>query len=163
IGRGTSTFDGLALAWASARHLAERAGALTLFATHYFELTALAEEIDGVANVHLDAVEHQDRLVFLHALKPGPASRSFGLQVARLAGLPDPVLALARGYLDELEGDAASAGARPAAAQPKRDSGPQLSLFPSEAPALTRLRQIDPDSLSPRQALELLYELRQQL
>ena len=105
IGRGTSTFDGLAIAKACAVALAGQNRCMTLFATHYFELTQLAETTEGIANVHLDAVEHQDKLVFLHALKPGPASRSFGLQVAKLAGLPAPALELARGYLQDLEVD----------------------------------------------------------
>src|SRR5690606_26808757 len=88
IGRGTSTFDGLSLAWAAAAHLAERIGAFTLFATHYFELTALPDQFPTIDNVHLDAVEHGDKIVFLHALKGGPANRSYGLQVAALAGVP---------------------------------------------------------------------------
>ena len=88
IGRGTSTFDGLALAWAIARELAEKNRSLALFATHYFELTALPAEIDGCANVHFDAVEHEDGIVFLHAVEDGPANRSYGLQVAKLAGVP---------------------------------------------------------------------------
>jgi DNA mismatch repair protein MutS len=162
IGRGTSTFDGLAIARACAMALATQNRCMTLFATHYFELTALADEVEGVANVHLDAVEHQDRLVFLHALKPGPASRSFGLQVARLAGLPEPVLSLARRYLSELEGEPGPVRTAPSK-RPSVSDSPQLSLFPTEAPALTRLRSVDPDSLSPRQALELLYELRKAL
>ena len=99
IGRGTSTFDGLALAWAIARHLVEKNRCLTLFATHYFELTALAAEYREVANVHLDAVEHKDRIVFLHAVEEGPASRSYGLQVAQLAGVPAEIIRSARGYL----------------------------------------------------------------
>src|SRR5690606_17612972 len=99
VGRGTSTYDGLALAYACAVHLATTNRAYTLFATHYFELTALAGEIEGVANVHLDAVEHGDTLVFLHAVKDGPANRSFGLQVAALAGVPKPVIAAARARL----------------------------------------------------------------
>ena len=103
IGRGTSTYDGLALAEACARHLAHSNRAYTLFATHYFELTALAEPGSGIANVHLDAVEHGDALVFMHAVKDGPADRSFGLQVAALAGLPKSVVQQARGRLAELE------------------------------------------------------------
>ena len=90
IGRGTSTFDGLALAWAIARELAEKNRSLALFATHYFELTALPAEIDGCANLHFDAVEHADGIVFLHAAEDGPANRSYGLQVAKLAGVPSP-------------------------------------------------------------------------
>ncbi|MBS0396978.1 MAG: DNA mismatch repair protein MutS, partial [Proteobacteria bacterium] len=103
IGRGTSTFDGLSLAWAAAEHMARRVRAFTLFATHYFELTQLAAEAAGVGNAHLDATEHGESLVFLHAVKPGPASRSYGLQVARLAGVPREVIAAARRYLGALE------------------------------------------------------------
>ena len=99
IGRGTSTFDGLSLAWAVARHIARVNRSFTLFATHYFELTSLAHEIDGCANVHLDATEHRDGIVFLHAVKEGPASRSYGLAVAQLAGVPREVIAAAREYL----------------------------------------------------------------
>ena len=99
IGRGTSTFDGLSLAWAVARHIARVNRSFTLFATHYFELTNLANEIEGCANVHLDATEHRDGIVFLHAVKEGPASRSYGLAVAQLAGVPREVIAAAREYL----------------------------------------------------------------
>jgi len=181
IGRGTSTYDGLALAKATAVHLATVNRALTLFATHYFELTALAGRIDGVANVHLDAVEHGDTLVFLHAVKDGPANRSFGLQVAALAGLPKPVLAAARRYLAALEGGAASVVLDPPAAdtepattagvkalQPATheaaptppSSNRQLSLFADEPLALAELRALDPDTMTPREALEALYRLR---
>jgi DNA mismatch repair protein MutS len=158
VGRGTSTYDGLALAKAAAIHLALSNKAWTLFATHYFELTALAGSIDGVANVHLDAVEHGDSLVFLHAVKDGPADRSFGLQVAALAGVPRAVIAQARGFLDELQRSAGSPLApAPAASAP---ATPQLGLFDAEPRAVAELRAIDPDSLSPRAALELLYRLR---
>ncbi len=112
IGRGTSTYDGLSLAWACASHIARRVHAFTLFATHYFELTSLADDIAGVANVHLDATEHGDELVFLHSVKPGPASRSYGLQVAQLAGVPREVIASARRYLQQLEGARPSEGGR---------------------------------------------------
>ena len=105
IGRGTSTFDGLSLAWAMARDIATRVRAFTLFATHYFELTTLAGEVEGCANVHLDATEHGDAIVFLHAVKEGPANRSYGLQVAQLAGVPRAVIAQARAYLEGLEAE----------------------------------------------------------
>ena len=157
IGRGTSTYDGLSLAWACASHIARRVGAFTLFATHYFELTALASEIDGVANVHLDATEHGEQLVFLHAVQEGPASRSFGLQVARLAGVPREVIASAKRYLEALEqrGQAEPAAAPQAA----------LPLAPGSRPeeALSLLRETDPDRLTPREALQLLYELKSRL
>ena len=165
IGRGTSTYDGLSLAWACASHIARRVQAFTLFATHYFELTALAGEIDTVANVHLDATEHGDELIFLHAVKPGPASRSYGLQVAQLAGVPREVIASARRYLEALE-PAAPGRARPAAAP--SDVGPlmpELDLAPAARPheAVELLAATDPDRLTPREALQLLYELKSKL
>ena len=161
IGRGTSTYDGLALAWASAVYLARKVRAYTLFATHYFELTQLAESESSVANVHLRAVEHKDRIVFLHAVEPGPASQSYGLQVAALAGVPATVLTQARRHLQRLE-------------RQQLGAGPQLGLFDASAepevefdepdePDLLRerLAEIDPDALSPREALALLYELKE--
>ena len=159
IGRGTSTYDGLALARASALHLARVNRSYTLFATHYFELTELASAEDGIANVHLDAVEHGEQLVFLHAVKDGPADRSYGLAVAALAGIPKPVLAEARRTLLELERVARRGGEAPAqsdlfAAPPATPPAPQMDEL------LQALRELDPDSLSPRAALEALYRLR---
>ena len=157
IGRGTSTFDGLSLAYAVARQMALQLRAFTLFATHYFELTALAAEIDGCANVHLDATEHADSLVFLHAVRDGPANRSFGLQVAQLAGVPRDVIGAARRYLAQLEAGSLT--------QLRVAAGPQvdLPLFTAPPPdeLQRRLAAIEPDELTPRRALELLYELRQ--
>ncbi len=154
IGRGTSTYDGLSLARASAEHLARTTGSMTLFATHYFELTRLADNLEGVANVHLDAAEYGDRLVFLHAVKDGPANRSYGLQVASLAGVPPIVVDAARGYLHELENKPQPAGIANQAA-------PQMALFEAPpSPALKLLDDADPDSLSPREALDLLYKLK---
>jgi DNA mismatch repair protein MutS len=159
IGRGTSTYDGLSLAWACARALAREIGAYTLFATHYFELTSLAEELPGCANVHLDATEHGDQLVFLHAVKDGPANQSYGLQVAQLAGVPRTVVGEARRYLAELERRSRS----------MRAASPQQSLElvapsePQQNPVLEELARVDPDSLTPRTALELIYRLRQKL
>ena len=121
IGRGTSTYDGLSLAWACASHIARRLGAFTLFATHYFELTELADEIPGVANAHLDATEHGDGIVFLHAVKPGPASRSYGLQVAQKAGVPRAVIESARTYLQKLERQHPAGGVRPLQRQDGKD------------------------------------------
>ena len=153
IGRGTGTYDGLALARACAEDLATRIGAFTLFATHYFELTDLAQSLAGVANVHLQVAEHGESLIFLHSVQDGPASRSYGLQVAALAGVPRPVVAAARRHLEALE---ALPPAPPAAA-----ASPQLPLFaPPEPEALRMLRALDPDRLSPREALDLLYRLR---
>jgi DNA mismatch repair protein MutS len=151
IGRGTSTFDGLALAWAVASDMAQRVRAYTLFATHYFELTALAEAVPGVANVHLDATEHGEELVFLHAVRPGPANRSYGLQVARLAGVPRAVIAAAREYLGELE--------RRANAEQAAQSLPSAPAPATEA-ALAALAALDPDGLTPRQAHDALYRLK---
>jgi DNA mismatch repair protein MutS len=158
IGRGTSTFDGLSLAWACAEHLARETRAYTLFATHYFELTALAEECDGVGNVHLDAVEHGDKVVFLHAVQEGPASQSYGLQVAALAGVPRTVIDNARRKLERLERQARSAQQRSAPVT-------QLDLFlaPEPHPVVRRLETLDVDGLSPREALNLLFELKRSL
>jgi DNA mismatch repair protein MutS len=159
IGRGTSTYDGLALAWAIARHLAEKSRCHTFFATHYFELTALAAEFKQVANVHLDAVEHKDRIVFLHAVEEGPANRSYGLQVAQLAGVPGTVIRAARRRLAELEEQGFTAS-------PQRDlfaPNKPLAEEPAEHPALEMLRSVDPDSMTPREALDALYRLRQKL
>jgi DNA mismatch repair protein MutS len=157
VGRGTSTFDGLALAWAIARQLLEKNKALTLFATHYFELTRLALEYKHAANVHLDAVEHKDTIVFLHAVEEGPASQSYGLQVAQLAGVPKSVVRNARKYLQMLEDASLTRGG-------------QTDLFvagkdePEPAAEADPLREaldaISPDELSPREALELLYRLK---
>ena len=154
IGRGTSTFDGLSLAWAAARHIARSIRAFTLFATHYFELTSLPEALPVCANVHLDATEHGRELIFLHSVRSGPANQSYGLHVAELAGVPRTVVDEARAYLRTLERQ------QQALAPP----GPQrqLRLEPAgtgPAPLEQRLVELDVDSLSPRQALEELYEL----
>jgi DNA mismatch repair protein MutS len=156
IGRGTSTFDGLSLAWACAEHLASQVGAFTLFATHYFELTTLPEQHRSVVNVHLDAVEHGDGIVFLHAVKEGPANQSYGLQVAALAGVPRVVIDAAKKRLLELENQTV----QKAAALP--GSEPQLGLFapPAPHPAVEMLAALEPDNLSPRQAMDILYRLK---
>ncbi len=153
IGRGTSTFDGLSLAWAAAHFMGDRVRAFTLFATHYFELTALATEISDCKNVHLDATEHKGQLVFLHAVKPGPANRSYGLQVAALAGVPPKVIRRAKNYMASLE-------AQQSADHPQGQL--ELNVVDEEAhnPLLDALDAIDPDSLSPRDALRKLYELK---
>ena len=161
IGRGTSTFDGLSLAWAAAHHIAEQVRAFTLFATHYFELTALAAELPACVNVHLDATEHGDRLVFLHAVKDGPASRSYGLQVAALAGVPAQVIQRARRYLQRLEGESAAHQSTRGSAQAPQQ---ELALGPPPAsdPVHELLDALDPDTLTPKQALEALYALKSQ-
>ena len=155
VGRGTSTFDGLSLAWACAAFIARKIRAFTLFATHYFELTSLASEVPGVANVHVEAVEHGDRLVFLHTVKEGPANQSYGLQVAALAGIPKSVTTQARRYLTELERERDAM---------RSFSSPQteLPLFapPQVSAALAALRVIDPETLSPRDALDFVFRLK---
>jgi DNA mismatch repair protein MutS len=161
IGRGTSTYDGLSLAWAMARDIAQRVRAFTLFATHYFELTTLAAEVEGCANVHLDATEHADGIVFLHAVKDGPANRSYGLQVAQLAGVPRAVIAAARRYLEALEAERDRRRAVDAAALAQSE----LPLFVPAAAARDELRAalagLDADQLTPRAALEALYRLKE--
>ena len=159
VGRGTSTYDGLALARAAAVHLAANSKAYTLFATHYFELTELAAEYPSIANVHLDAVEYGDQLVFMHAVKEGPANRSFGLQVAALAGLPKPVIADARKTLAQLENGMHGYAVKPSL---QHEPSPQLGLFaPPEPSAAERaLKDVDPDALTPREALDVLYRLK---
>ncbi|WP_136255603.1 DNA mismatch repair protein MutS [Onishia niordana] len=174
IGRGTSTFDGLSLAWASAEHLT-RSRAFTLFATHYFEMTALPDQAPGVANVHLTAAEHKDGIVFMHRVEDGPASQSYGLQVAQLAGVPQHVIARAREKLAVLEQQEIDQGQRQTPlADPVSAPGPntaptapaprQDDLFASTPhPLLDELAGLDIDGLSPRQALELLYAWRKKV
>ncbi len=154
IGRGTSTFDGLALAWACADYLARQSKALTLFATHYFELTQLPEQYPNVHNVHLDAVEHGDKIIFMHRVKAGPANQSYGLQVAKLAGVPREAINLARQKLQQLE---------------QQSTHPQADLFSSplplpepesDHPVLEAMATVQPDEMSPREALETLYRLK---
>jgi DNA mismatch repair protein MutS len=159
IGRGTSTYDGLSLAWACAAYLADELKPFTLFATHYFELTQLVKTYENITNVHLDAMEHGEDIVFLHKVSEGPANKSYGIQVARLAGIPAKVLKNAQQKLHLLEtGDFSEV---------KKEVVPeQADLFmaePESSPALDSLRSLDPDSLSPKQALEHLYKLKQLL
>ncbi len=156
IGRGTSTFDGLSLAWAAAHYMGEKLGAFTLFATHYFELTALADELPACSNVHLDATEHAGELVFLHAVRPGPANQSYGLQVASLAGVPNTVIQRAKAYLAALE------------TQQQTEHGQLQARLPFDVPAeetagdalREALDAIEPDGLTPREALDALYRLK---
>ncbi len=158
IGRGTSTFDGLSLAWAVAKQLLEKNRSYTLFATHYFELTRIVEEFKQATNVHLDAVEHGKGIVFLHRVEEGPASQSYGLQVAQLAGIPKSVVATARRKLTQLE-------------QQNIQTGPQGDMFVAAVPeqdlpihpVVSELETIEPDELTPRQALEMLYQLKKLL
>ena len=155
IGRGTSTFDGLSLAFATAEHLARVTGSMTLFATHYFELIQLPEEVPEVANVHLDAAEHHQGIVFLHAVKEGPANQSYGLEVAALAGVPKSVVKKAREKLRALEAQTLQ---RPV--EPRQ--GQQLDLFRDmiKDPALLLLDGVDPEEMTPREALDLLFEMK---
>jgi DNA mismatch repair protein MutS len=163
IGRGTSTFDGMALAFSIARHLIEKNRAFSLFSTHYFELTRLAQDGPECVNVHLDAVEHANRIVFLHAVEEGPASQSYGIQVAALAGIPGRVIRDAKKRLVALENQELSQ--RADHRQPDLFATAQTTYAepPAEAephPALETLRELDPDALTPREALEQLYQLR---
>ena len=154
IGRGTSTFDGLSLAWAAAHYMGEKTRAFTLFATHYFELTALSQEIPGAENVHLDATEHAGQLVFLHAVKPGPANQSYGLQVASLAGVPPTVIRRARAYLKTLESQQATHANSPQG---------QLPLDVRDEPTdelRAAIDALDPDGMTPKDALDALYRLK---
>ncbi|WP_415358205.1 DNA mismatch repair protein MutS [Halioglobus sp. Uisw_031] len=159
VGRGTSTFDGLSLAWAAAVQLARSVKAFTLFSTHYFELTRLPEQCPTMANVHLDATEHQDHVVFLHNIQEGPANRSFGLQVAKLAGIPAPVLQAAQEKLLELERGAILEQ------QANADFRAQDDLFsaPQPHPVIDLLKAVNVDDLTPREALDTLYELKTHL
>ncbi|ELU8559220.1 DNA mismatch repair protein MutS [Vibrio cholerae] len=161
IGRGTSTYDGLSLAWASAEWLAKEIGAMTLFATHYFELTELPNVLPHLANVHLDAVEHGDGIAFMHAVQEGAASKSYGLAVAGLAGVPKPVIKNARAKLQQLE----LLSSQPAETRkPSRvDIANQLSLIPEPSAIEQALAGADPDQLTPRQALDMLYQLKKLL
>jgi len=158
VGRGTSTFDGLSLAWSSARYLAEKVKAYSLFATHYFEMTQLAEELDTVKNVHLSATEHDDNIIFLHNVLEGAANQSYGLQVAKLAGVPQNVISDAKQQLNRLESKDSPA----TLPENKTPLHIQNDLF-EQAPSATEIRisELDPDHLTPRQALELIYELKE--
>jgi DNA mismatch repair protein MutS len=155
VGRGTSTYDGLAIAWAAAAHLAAQVQSFTLFATHYFELTALSDEYASVANIHFDAIEHAETVVFAHQVKEGPTDRSYGLQVAALAGLPDSVLRQASARLTHLS------ASRHVAAPPSQNES-QLTLFsaPAPHPVVEAIEAADPDAMTPRDALQLVYALR---
>ncbi len=161
IGRGTSTYDGLSLAWASAEWLAKELGSMTLFATHYFELTELPNQIPHLANVHLDAVEHGDTIAFMHAVQEGAASKSYGLAVAGLAGVPKSVIKNARAKLTQLE--QLSQGESSSVTSSAVDIANQLSLIPEPSEVEEALSGIDPDDLTPRQALEELYRLKKLL
>jgi DNA mismatch repair protein MutS len=160
IGRGTSTFDGLSLAWASAVYIASEIKAFTLFATHYFELTALPELYPGISNVHLNATEHDKGIVFLHTVEPGPANQSYGLQVAQLAGIPSQVISRARKKLAQLEQDDKKSSGE---MSPSGHGQTELFTPQPDHPAVTMLLDINPDDLTPKQAQDMLYRLRELL
>ena len=153
IGRGTSTFDGLSLAWGCADHLLQKNRSLTTFATHYFELTSLASELEGAENIHIDAIEHGDEIVFLHTVKPGPANQSYGLQVAQLAGVPRSVIKNAKQRLALLEQQSHSNNS-------VQTELPLMVESTDTHPVIETLEEINPDNLTPRQALEILYQLK---
>ncbi len=159
IGRGTSTWDGLSLAWACARYLANRVYSFTLFSTHYFELTALADQLTGVENVHLDAVEYGQDIVFLYSVKQGPASQSYGLQVARLAGIPDQVIEESRSRMRALEARYAHSASQPDNPDSARQTRPLPQSDSGEQTVIARLREFSADQTSPLDALNMLYEL----
>jgi DNA mismatch repair protein MutS len=165
VGRGTSTFDGLSLAWACGYHLAEKVKAFTLFATHYFELTALPETVNGTVNVHLDATEHRDNIVFLHAIQEGPASQSYGLQVAKLAGIPREVIALAKCEIQRLEDKNPPQNPTQLSVNGSQNLSPQSELLLTTANSELQemVEQLQPDELSPKQALDAIYKLKQLL
>lgn len=157
VGRGTSTFDGLSLAWSCAHYLAQGVRAFTLFATHYFELTTLADEIATVRNVHLDATEHGDKIIFLHTVQPGPANQSYGIQVAQLAGVPRSVIQRAKQKLQELEEQAYQHTAQHLQEPQQHDL---FAVTKDVHPAVTQLQAINPDQLTAKEALDLLYQLK---
>ena len=166
VGRGTSTFDGLSLAWAAAAHLAERTQAFTLFATHYFEMTALPEQYTNTVNVHLKATEHDERIIFMHSVEAGPASQSYGLQVAQLAGVPPSVIAQAKTQLSKLEQSSGPAkisktSTNAGTALSKAENPMQSDLFSAApSPIEEAVAELDPDNLTPKQALDLIYSLK---
>ena len=175
VGRGTSTYDGLSLAWSCAEHLATNVGALTLFATHYFEMTQLAEQLPNIDNLHLDATEYQDNIIFMHKVLRGPASQSYGLQVAKLAGVPDLVVGHAKAKLQVLEQAEQQAATQPAASianmtapTPSSEGASAGAMSPAQAdmfaavshPVESLLQAKLADDMSPRQALDLVYKLQ---
>ncbi len=164
VGRGTSTFDGLALAWAIANHLIEKNQSFTLFATHYFELTQLPETYATAENIHLSAVEHKDNIVFLHAVQPGPASQSYGIQVAKLAGVPPSVIRTARNHLTTLESHFIQTDSQMSLFERPIQEEKESPGLPSEAEEIIHsLKELDIDTLSPREALNQLYNLKEKL
>ena len=163
IGRGTSTFDGLSLAWAFAEHLAQQKKAYTLFATHYFELTTLAIKMTNIANVHIDAIEHGEKIVFLHSVKEGPANQSYGLQVAQLAGVPKPIIQQAREKMQDLEKGGTNECIQEGETLPLGLSFPPPEVDETAKLIKKEIESLEPDDLTARQALDLLYDLKNML
>lgn len=159
IGRGTSTYDGLSLAWACAEWLATQLKSLTLFATHYFELTALPQQLPGCINIHLDAKEHNDTIAFMHSVQEGAANKSYGIAVAQLAGVPKAVIQLAKQKLKQLE-KLSFQNSRINDYQNELDFNPEPEFDANSEAILQQLAQIDPDDLTPKQALAMLYQLK---
>ncbi|MEM1087895.1 MAG: DNA mismatch repair protein MutS, partial [Pseudomonadota bacterium] len=159
VGRGTSTYDGLAIAWAAVEHLHNTNKCRALFATHYHELTTLADDLPAAANLSLRAKEWKDELIFLHDVQPGPADKSYGVQVARLAGLPAKAVRRAGQILKKLEAGPEAVEALPLFAMADE---PEPDVTTPDQPALDLLDTIDPDTLTPREALDLIYRLKDQ-
>jgi DNA mismatch repair protein MutS len=157
IGRGTSTYDGLALAFSIARYLAKHNASLTLFATHYFELTGLSAEIQEIENIHVSAVEHKDDIIFLHSVSEGPASQSYGIQVAQLAGVPKEVVAAAKREIKVLEAKGQRSSAQPDLFD--KNNACQTDRVNPKNPLWERLSEIEPNELTPKKALDLVFEL----
>lgn len=160
VGRGTSTFDGLSLAYACAHYLATIVQAYTLFATHYFELTTLADEIHSISNLHLEAIEYEDKIIFLHQVKSGRANQSYGIQVAKLAGVPEAVIMQAKYKLKELEQLSPKEMPISKSETPLKQAD---LFFIEEHPVVLKIREINPDQMTPKSALEFLYELKMKI
>jgi DNA mismatch repair protein MutS len=165
IGRGTSTYDGLSLAYASAHYLAEKCQAFTLFATHYFELTQLPESFEQIVNVHMDAIEHGEKIVFLHKVQEGSASQSYGIQVAALAGVPQSVIRMAKAKLNSLENNNSENTEKHNNQTQEKGSTAQTinALSKTKHEIVTTIEQINPDELSPKAALDLIYSLKKKI
>jgi DNA mismatch repair protein MutS len=163
IGRGTSTYDGLSLAYAIARYLIEKSKSYTLFATHYFELTTLSEHYQSVKNAHLNAVEHHDQIIFMHKVEAGPAAKSYGIQVAALAGIPKTVLGMAKKYLQQLESTKSHTELLDLFNFEEFNNDPPMPLNLNEINILKQLKELNPDELTARQALDLIYTINHQI
>lgn len=163
VGRGTSTYDGLALAYAIARYIIEKSNSYTLFATHYFELTKLANDYSQVVNMHLNAVEHRDQIIFMHKVENGPAAKSYGIQVAALAGVPKPVLTIAKKYLQQLENQPSQHIELDLFSFDNIEPENNESLTATDQYILNKIKDLNPDEITPREALDILYQLTQKI